>query len=88
MSKKILMNKELWENLSELKVPEEGMNLMQDRAGLDLKELYHTDRQAFFKEIGAKGGKARVKKGFAKFPKKKLQQAGSKGGSTKRNKYI
>lgn len=45
-----------------------------------LKQLYKTDRKEFFRLIGAKGGKAKVPKGFAKFSIEKHKAVTSKGG--------
>lgn len=50
---------------------------------MDLKELYQTDRKKFFELIGSKGGRANVKKGFAKMPKKRLREIGAKGGRSR-----
>lgn len=49
----------------------------------EMKNLFHTDRKAFFMLIGAKGGKAKVSKGFGKMPKKKRLAAAKRGGSAR-----
>ncbi len=40
----------------------------------------------YFREIGSKGGTAKVPKGFSKMPKAKIRAAGAKGGTISRRR--